>query len=98
MEKTKAFAAVWRDKPEDQRQFIPHPETWLNDARYDDVPDVKSAPTASDPRTFSDAKWQKILTYAQENGWSPGFGPKPGEPGCFVPSHLLIAPVSRGAA
>ena len=70
MEKTKAFAASWKDKPRDELTFCPHPSTWLNDARYDDEPDAKPAPTASDPRTFTDAKWQKILTYAQENGWS----------------------------
>ena len=98
MEKTKAFAASWKDKPRAELTFCPHPSTWLNDARYDDEPDVKPAPTAADPRTFTDAKWQKILTYAQENGWSPGFGPRPGEPGCLVPSHLLLATVSKGAA
>jgi hypothetical protein len=98
MEKTKAFAAGWKDKPEAERKFIPYPASWLNKGGYDDEPDVKPALTAGDPRTFSDAKWQKILTYAQENGWSPGFGPEPGLPGCLVPSHLLIARVSRGAA
>jgi hypothetical protein len=98
MEKTKAFAANWKDKPRDELTFCPHPATWLNDARYDDEPDVKPALTASDPRTFTDTKWQKILTYAQENGWSPGFGPRPGELGCLVPSHLLLATVSKGAA
>ena len=98
MEKTKAFAANWKDKPRDELTFCPYPATWLNDARYDDEPVAKPALTASDPRTFTDAKWQKILTYAQENGWSPGFGPRPGEPGCLVPSHLLLVTVSKGAA
>ena len=98
MEKTRAFAASWKDRPRDELQYCPHPSTWLNDARYNDETNVKPAPTASDPRTFTDAKWQKILAYAQENGWSPGFGPKPGEPGCLVPSRLVIAPASKGAA
>jgi hypothetical protein len=98
MEKTRAFAGGWESKPTAERNFIPYPASWLNDARYDDEPDAKPPLTASDPRTFSDAKWQKILTYAQENGWSSGFGPKPGEPGCLVPSRLLIAPASKGAA
>jgi hypothetical protein len=99
MERTKAFAAIWKDKPRAELTYCPHPSTWLNDARYNDADlQAKPAPTASDRRTFTDAKWQKILTYAQENGWSLGFGPRPGEPGCLVPSHLLIARVSRGAA
>ena len=49
MEKTKAFAANWKDKPRDELTFCPHPATWLNDARYDDEPDVKPAPTATRP-------------------------------------------------
>ena len=29
MEKTKAFAAIWKGKPEDEREFIPYPASWL---------------------------------------------------------------------
>jgi hypothetical protein len=102
MEKTKAFAALCASKPEVERKFIPYPASWLNAGGYDDEPDGAkpvSAPVARDPRTFTDADWQKRLTYLQEaDKWVPDWGPKPGEPGCLVPSHLLIAPVSKGAA
>jgi hypothetical protein len=58
-------------------------------------------PVARDPRSFTDGDWQKRLTYFQDSQtWLEAWGPKPGEPGCLVPSHLLLTPVSsaKGAA
>jgi hypothetical protein len=104
MEKTRAFAASWADKPKKERQFIPYPASWLNAGGYDDEPDdsgSEPAPVVRDPRSFTDADWQKRLKYFQDSEtWMPAWGPKPGEPGCLVPSHLLLTPVSnsKGAA
>jgi hypothetical protein len=102
MEKTKAFATSWAAKPKEERRFIPYPARWLNDGSYDDEPDGgEPAPVIRDPRSFSDADWQKRLKYFQDSEtWMPAWGPKPGEPGCLVPSHLLLTPVSnsKGAA
>lgn len=103
MEKTKAFAASWADKPRQERQFIPYPASWLNAGGYDDEPEGggESAPVVRDPRTFGDADWQKRLNHFQDSEtWMPSWGPKPGEPGCLVPSHLILVPVSNsmGAA
>jgi hypothetical protein len=99
MERTRAFAATWANEPKDRRKFIPYPASWLNAGGYDDEPDDEPegepAPVVRDPRAFSDADWQKRLKYFQDSEtWMPAWGPKPGEPGCLVPSHLILTPVS----
>jgi hypothetical protein len=105
MAKTEAFAATWADKSTEQRQFIPYPASWLNAGSYDDEPDggagAEPAKVVRDPRSFTDADWQKRLTYLQDSEtWLEAWGPPPGEPGCLVPAHLLLTPVStsQGAA
>jgi hypothetical protein len=103
IEKTKAFAASWADKPKQERQFIPYPASWLNAGSYDDEPDggAEPAPAPIDPRSFAEDKWQRCLKYfGDTETWVEAWGPKPGEPGCLVPSHLLLARVSssKGAA
>lgn len=38
----KAAKAFWYDMPEDQDpRFIPHPATWLNQGRYEDIDDER---------------------------------------------------------
>jgi hypothetical protein len=103
MEKTRVFAASWKDKPAAERKFIPYPASWLNAGGYHDEPDggdgAEPAPVVRDPRSFTDADWQKRLTYLQDSEtWLDAWGSKPGEPGCLVPSRLLIAPASKGVA
>jgi hypothetical protein len=102
MEKTRAFATSWKDKPEEERKFIKYPASWLNAGGYDDEPECgKPLSAPIDPLSFTDAQWRKRLAYFHEGEkWVETWGPKPGEPGCLVPSHLLIAPVSKskGAA
>jgi hypothetical protein len=103
-EKTRAFAASWAARPKEDRKFIPYPASWLNAGGYDDEPEGgggEPAPVVRDPRSFTDGDWQKRLTYFQESQtWIEAWGPKPGEPGCLVPSHLIVTPVStsKGAA
>jgi hypothetical protein len=98
MAKTRAFAASWQNEPKDRRKFIPYPASWLNAGGYHDEPDGgdgESAPVVRDPRSFTDADWQKRLKYFQDSEtWMPSWGAKPGEPGCLVPSHLILTPVS----
>ena len=100
MEKTRAFAASWESKPEAERKFIPYPASWLNAASYDDEPEggARPAPVARDPRSYTDADWQKRLDHLRDcETWFRTWGPRPGEPGCLVPSHLLVAAVSKVA-
>jgi len=101
MEKTRSFAASWEGKPEAERKYIPYPASWLNAGSYDDEPEgTKPAPVVRDPRTYTDADWQKRLDHLRDcDTWvEDRWGPRPGEPGCLVPSHLLLATVSKGAA
>jgi hypothetical protein len=102
--KTKAFAASWEARPKAERQFIPYPASWLNKGGYGDEPEGNGGEPASapiDPRSFDDTAWRKRLKYFQEaERWLDAWGPKPGAPGCLVPSHLIVTPVSasKGAA
>jgi hypothetical protein len=107
MTKTKAFAVAtnWAVLSKRDRQFIPYPASWLNAGGYHDEPDGgdggEPASVVRDPRSFTDADWQKRLTYLQDKEtWLEAWGSKPGEPGCLVPSHLIVTPVSasKGAA
>jgi hypothetical protein len=46
------YSKEWEGRPD--RQFCPHPATWLNDERYNDITDPK--PTESIYREFKSAK------------------------------------------
>jgi hypothetical protein len=103
MAKTRTFAVSLQNEPKDRRQFIPYPASWLNAGGYDDEPDggIEPAVAPIDPRSFNDDKWRRVLEYYRDNKtWVDAWGPGPGEPGCLMPSHLLLAPVasSKGAA
>jgi hypothetical protein len=103
MAKTRALAAIWQNEPKERRKFIPYPASWLNAGGYFDEPDDGGQPAAApiDPRSFNDDKWRRILEYfGNTETWVEAWGSKPGEPGCLVPSHLIVIPVStaKGAA
>jgi hypothetical protein len=104
MAKTRAFAATWENEPKDRRKFIPYPASWLNAGSYHDEPEVNVAVPAlmvRDPQTYTDVDWQKRLDYYQQNGtWIDAWGARPGDPGSFVPAHLIVAvvPAAKGAA
>jgi hypothetical protein len=102
--KTQAFANFWASEPPERRKFIPYPASWLNAGGYQDEPDgdvAGAGPVARDARSFTDADWQKRLTYFHDSRtWLEAWGAKPGDPGCLVPPHLILCPVSasKGAA
>jgi hypothetical protein len=99
IEKTRAFAVAttWAALSKRERKFVPHPATWLNGGSYDDEPDGgEPAPAPIDPRSFTPEQWQRRLKPFQESGeWAEAWGPKPGAPGCLVPAHLIVTPVSN---
>ena len=109
MAKTQAFNTAESARPENERQFIPYPATWLNSGGYLDEPDaaasqggssrayLKIEPPTRDARSFTDDEWRERLAIFNGRGeWSEThWGPRPGAAGCWVPSHLLITPVER---
>jgi hypothetical protein len=89
------FAQSAREK---EPEFIKYPATWLNADSYLDEPDkpkgaarnVRIAEPSHGPQSFSDVDWKDRLRNNWEKGeWSSLWGPRPGEPGCKVPAHLL---------
>jgi hypothetical protein len=106
IERTRAFAARWEARPKAERKFIPYPASWLNKGGYNDEPEGDGnvgGPTSVpiDPRSFDEAGWQRRLKYFHDKKeWLEVWGPEPGKPGCLVPPHLLVIPVStaKGAA
>ena len=103
IERTREFAATWANEPKERRKFIPYPASWLNAGGYDDEPEGSAEPPPApiNPLSFTDDKWRRCLKYFGETEtWIDAWGPKPGEPGCLVPPHLIVTPVStsKGAA
>lgn len=50
-------------------------------------PDAKPAPNVAE---WSDDVWRSALSRFHDRGaWGGTMGPKPGEPGCLVPAHVL---------
>jgi hypothetical protein len=86
-----------------EKQFIKAPSVWINKGSYLDEPegDGGPVPVPIDPRSFDDDGWRRRLIYFRDaDKWLEAWGPKPGEPGCLVPPHLIVTPVStaKGAA
>jgi hypothetical protein len=92
---TSRFVECVNDK---EPEFIKYPATWLNADSYLDEPDKPKgaageatiAEPSLDPQSFSDEDWKDRLRNNWEKGeWSNRWGPRPGEPGCKVPAHIL---------
>jgi hypothetical protein len=91
---TQRHAAAVKDE---DPKFIPYPASWLNAGSYLDEDDKplgngsRIAEPERKPTSFNDADWLSRLK-AHDSGslWpEQHWGPRPGEPGCLVPSHLL---------
>ena len=101
LSRTKSFAATWAQEPKERRKFIPYPASWLNKGGHESVADDITPNPLVDPRAFTDDQWRRRLVYSLDaDKWLPAWGPRPGMPGCIVPSHLILSPVQRstGAA
>lgn len=96
----KAANAEWAKKPLDQREFIPHPHTWLNEKRWTDEP-PKAKSTTFNRSDLDDDFWRDaVKRYAQKIGshnpdsppphiWSDQLGPPPPHRNCEAPLHIL---------
>jgi hypothetical protein len=87
-------------------KYIKAPAVWINKGSYLD----EASPTSNvagpaiegptrDPRTFSDDEWRSYLKcWDEKREWSTSYwGAKPGHPGCLVPAHLILNPVSTSS-
>jgi hypothetical protein len=99
--KTRTFAAAWQSRPKTDLQFCPYPASWLNSGEYkDSPPDGGTAKTAfapvRDASAFTEADWLvRIQQWRGGTTWPEIYwGPAPGQPGCIVPSNLLVGAVA----
>jgi hypothetical protein len=108
MARTATFACEWTKRlavTPGEKQYIPYPASWLNKGGHEDTRgDTRKlsgpAPIKS-VAEFGEADWLDCLSFQKRRGeWSAEWGPSPGAPGCLVPPHLLLTPVSiaKGAA
>lgn len=75
----KAFLASKTDHP------TMHATTFINERRFEGFSPEPAAPVPVD-----DDRWKKRLVYARERAaWPTAWGPRPRQPGCSVPTHLL---------
>jgi hypothetical protein len=75
-----------RDDPDVQRTGGPGLHLWLRDRTFEQW-SVAADPTVS----WKPEQWSAALGIWHESGrWGESLGPKPGEPGCRAPSHLLF--------
>jgi hypothetical protein len=75
-----------REDPDVQRTGGPGLQLWLRDRTYEQWLSA-AEPTA----TWTSEQWSAALAMWRESGrWGDSLGPKPGEPGCRAPAHLLL--------
>lgn len=100
----KAEAALFRDYAKAEGKAIHDPDAafrvWLRRGQKhlkaealkgDAVLDIPVWMRANaDPASMDDAAWSAVIaSYRKLDVWNPRYGPKPGQPGCKVPAHLL---------
>jgi len=82
-----AVARYARDGREPKAECgAPAMQRWLADARFADwMPEAESS-----AGVWTDDRWSAVVALNRDEGWwSDNLGPKPGEPGCRVPAHLI---------
>jgi hypothetical protein len=71
-------------KPE-ERQFIPHPATWLHQERWED----ERLKEVEEP-VQTEVSWEsRMSVWESRRIWNENWGPEPGKQGCNVPQELL---------
>jgi len=70
-------------------KYTKYPATWLNKGSWAD--ELPFAQPSSAPAPFTDDFWRDgVRQFLATRTWSVvGRGPRPGEPGCRVPAHIL---------
>lgn len=71
-------------------EFIAHPATWLNGERWSDEADPALPRAAAPSAPASGPDWHsRVRGFRERQFWLDSWGPKPGEPGCLVPTRFL---------
>lgn len=72
--------------------FAPGVHTVITTGRWEAFAEL---PAPSDVASWPEARWRLALEiWREREGWADEWGPRPGEPGCIVPAHLLIGAVA----
>jgi hypothetical protein len=80
-----------RDDPDVQRTGGPGLHIWLRDRTFE-----QWSAAADTTANWTAEQWTAALAMWRESGrWGESLGPKPGEPGCRAPSHLLLKVAAR---
>lgn len=77
--------------------FVCQPKSWrrLLEGFYGG----KAASAADQGADWPDSRWAMAIDMWRADGsWGESLGPPPGQPGCRVPTHLLIQPTAQGSA
>ena len=83
-----AVARYARDGREPKAECgAPAMQRWLAEARFSDwMPEAESSSAGA----WDDGRWSAVVALNREEGWwQDSLGPRPGEPGCRVPTHLI---------
>ena len=74
LELTRVFAAQWESRPKSERKFIPMPQTWLNDERWDQVVDESAATSTALASAVAGDRWREVFELVGERPRVPDFG------------------------
>jgi hypothetical protein len=83
--------------PDVKRTGGPGLHIWLKDRGWETWGPLDMA-TTTIGAGWTEGQWAVMIEMWRDEGrWDAGLGPKPGEPGCRAPAHLLIS-ATQGAA
>jgi hypothetical protein len=81
----RSFSDLNKDK---DKQFIPHPATWLNAGRWMDETDKPKPQTTTKEEWDAVWKW-RLKDYKPGKFWSSHWGTRPEHGGSDIPKHLM---------
>ena len=84
--------------PDVKRTGGPGLHIWLKDRAWETWGPLDMATTTIGVG-WDDTRWSVVIDMWRDEGrWDDGLGPKPGQPGCRAPGHLLISETQGAAA
>jgi hypothetical protein len=93
----RVYRSEMRKAGKEKSQYVQQAVNWLKQGNWESyVTDARTGPTAANQDTDEVTARRQLKRFFAEGFWMPGWGPKPGEPGCTI-SRALIDEV-RGAS